>query len=207
MPWPEHDHRERICAGRRYAGLALLDGAIACALARHVLHAFVSAPSWLMFAASVVISLTLVCSSRRALIALWFAVGVVIGFWLPPALPAPNALVVTHAPALSHGVDLFDALEKLDDDPQSLAGRRIAVTGLWRPAVPGVFPAVFRRVMACCAADAVDVGFDVLPARPVSLGVNTPVRVAGLVESVVRDGELRYRLRDAAITVMARMHD
>lgn len=205
MPWPDDEH-QRIRVRQRYTGLAMLDGAIACVLARHVVHAFVSAPSWLMFAASLVISLALL-SSRQGVVLAWFAVGVFFGFGLPSAVPAPNSMVVTHAPALSHGVDLFDALERLDDDPQSLAGRRIAVTGLWRPSVDHASAAVFRRVMACCAADSIDVGFDVVPARAVSLGADIPVQVTGLVESVVRDGEIRYRLRDSSVRVMAPMRE
>ncbi len=207
MPWSDRDLLARVRAPRLYAGLAVLDGAIACTLARHVVHAFVSAPSWLMCAGAVVISFALLCSWHRALFACWFAVGTVLGFGLPSALPAPSLVVVTHASTLSRGIDLFDALEKLDDDPAALTGRRITVTGLWRPSVDGVCAAVFRRVMACCAADSIDVGFDVVPARAISLRANVPVQVSGEVESVVRDGEVRYRLRDASVSVVARLRE
>ncbi len=207
MPLLNDDRLPCIRAPRLSASLAVLDGAIVCALARHVIHACVSAPSWLMFAGSVVISLALLCSWHRALFACWFAVGVLLGFGLPKELPAPSLVVVTHASTLSHGVDLFDALEKLDDDPAALIGRRIAVTGLWRPSVDGACAAVFRRVMACCAADSIDVGFDVVPARTVSLRANVPVQVSGEVESVLRDGEVRYRLRDASVSAVDRLRE
>lgn len=82
-------------------------------------------------------------------------------------------LPVLDTSVLARGVDLFDALETLDENPHAL-GRRIVVSGLWRPSDRGICAAVFRRVMACCAADAINVGFDVLPARAVSFAAGMP---------------------------------
>ncbi len=60
-----------------------------------------------------------------------------------------------------------------------------------------------RRVMTCCAADAVDVGFDVIPARPIHFASGAQVRVSGVVRASLRDGEIRYALADAVVSVLS----
>jgi len=70
---------------------------------------------------------------------------------------------------------------------------------VWRPRDGDTLATVSERVMACCAADAVDVGFDVLPARVVAVAAGTQVRVGGIVDEVLRRGETRYVLRAADV--------
>jgi uncharacterized membrane protein YcgQ (UPF0703/DUF1980 family) len=96
--------------------------------------------------------------------------------------------------------DLFALLDRLDRDPSSAAGSQAVVTGQWTPPSDGHPASVSRRVMTCCAADAVAVGFDVYPARSVAIASGARVRVRGTVRSEIIDGELRYALVGATIT-------
>jgi hypothetical protein len=59
------------------------------------------------------------------------------------------------------------------------------------------------QIMACCAADAIAIGFDVAPRRSVAIAAGTPVRVTGIVRAGMQDGELRYRLDEAVVTTVA----
>ena len=96
-------------------------------------------------------------------------------------------------------MDLYSVLETLDEHPEALIGRRIAVSGWWQPPHAGSFATVSQRVMSCCAADAVDVGFDVQPAQEVTLAPRTWVGVSGIVRVWLRDGETRYALVEARV--------
>jgi uncharacterized membrane protein YcgQ (UPF0703/DUF1980 family) len=95
--------------------------------------------------------------------------------------------------------DLFDALDRLDADPTSFDRRIVAVSGTWTPATAQSAATVSRRVMSCCAADAIDVGFDVIASGKVTIQTGAWVRVEGRVQVRLRDGELRYEIADATI--------
>lgn len=114
------------------------------------------------------------------------------------AQPAPRDVSV-RVPRNHVAADLFDALDRLDADPAAFDRRIIAVSGSWTPATAPGAATVSRRVMSCCAADAVDVGFDVMPNRDVRIQPGTWVRVEGRVRVRLRDGELRYELADATV--------
>jgi uncharacterized membrane protein YcgQ (UPF0703/DUF1980 family) len=143
-------------------------------------------------------------SKHRFTIACCAIAGTVCGLGLPPSFDPARSVVMTHAPVRSSATPLFAALEQLDERPQSLLGRRITVSGSWHPPEPGAVAAVSQRVMACCAADAVDVGFDVVPARAVGFAAGESVSVSGIVRASLRDGETRYALTDADVRFSAR---
>lgn len=88
--------------------------------------------------------------------------------------------------------DMFWLLDQLDRAPGALLGRRVVVTGEWRPAAHGYAASVSRRVMTCCAADAVRVGLDVALESVQSFSPGAVVCVAGVLRSTLREGELRY---------------
>jgi hypothetical protein len=124
------------------------------------------------------------------------AIGAALGLALPRSLPIGR--VATHSPGGVHDGNLFALLDRLDDDPRAVLGENVSVSGVWTPPSHGHAATVSRRVMACCAADAIDVGFDVHGARgPLSAG--QPVVVRGFVHAVLADGELRYSLDDAHV--------
>jgi hypothetical protein len=124
------------------------------------------------------------------------AIGVALGLALPRSLPV--GAVATRSPGGAHDGDLFALLDRLDDDPRAVLGNYVSVTGVWTPPSRGHAATVSRRVMACCAADAIDVGFDVRGARgPHSAG--QAVLVHGFVRAVLADGELRYSLDGARV--------
>jgi hypothetical protein len=77
-------------------------------------------------------------------------------------------------------------------------GGYVSVSGVWTPPSHGHAATVSRRVMACCAADAIDVGFDVHGARGPH-GAGQAVVVHGFVHAVLAGGELRYSLDDARV--------
>jgi hypothetical protein len=108
--------------------------------------------------------------------------------------------VVAHAPRGHAADDLFDTLDRLDADPRALEQHAISVSGSWLPAHDGWPASVSRRIMTCCAADAVDVGFDVAPRLEVRLPAGSWVRVNGLVRVALRDGDIRYEIADATVT-------
>jgi hypothetical protein len=114
-------------------------------------------------------------------------------------VPAVRA-VEAHAPRGHSAGDLFDALDALDADPRALEQRSISVSGTWLPKADGWPASVSRRIMTCCAADAVDVGFDVAPHADVRLRAGSWVRVTGIVHVMLRDGDIRYEIADASVT-------
>lgn len=127
------------------------------------------------------------------------ASGLAIGIVVPSTTPPPSGGVVTRSVANTPRGDLFDALGRLDADPASLLGSRISVSGEWTPANGGRFATVSRRVMSCCAADAVDVGFDVALARGACAHAGTWVRVEGVVGERIDDGDVRYVLEQSML--------
>jgi hypothetical protein len=127
------------------------------------------------------------------------ACGTFAGAWLT-GLDAPAVRgVESRAPRVHGAADLFDALDALDADPRSLEGRVISVSGTWTPSHDGWAPTISRRIMTCCAADAVDVGFDVNPRTSVRVTSGTWARVTGRVRVTLRDGDVRYALVDAEV--------
>ena len=134
----------------------------------------------------------------------WLVLGVAAGATIPATGASPT-WVSTHAVPVrvrADCTDLIAALEKVDDDPQAIVGHRITMHGTWSPA--GIAPAsVSVRIMACCAADAIDAGFDVAPRGVVTIPTGTSVLVSGVLHGTLRDGELRYRLDDATVDVAA----
>lgn len=120
--------------------------------------------------------------------------GAAFGLVLPiEAPPAPGA-VSTHTVSASLRGDLFDALAHLDSDPNALLGKTIAVTGSWTPPTHDDLATVSRRIMSCCAADAVDVGFDVRLERDERARRGAWVRIEGIVGERTVDGDIRYVL-------------
>jgi uncharacterized membrane protein YcgQ (UPF0703/DUF1980 family) len=136
---------------------------------------------------------------------LCLALGLIAGLSIPKTSPPP-AHISTHAAATGLGApqtDLLTALQALDDDPTSMIGRRISVHGLWSPRAIPASASVWVQIMACCAADAINVGLDVVPRHEPEIARGAPVHVMGIVHADVRDGELRYRLDDAIVTAGA----
>ncbi|HXM17403.1 MAG TPA: hypothetical protein VN934_01165 [Candidatus Tumulicola sp.] len=154
-------------------------------------------PAVLILAAGIVAAMH-VRASRSSLIALF--TGAALGLALPQ-MPPENAGPVIARPVGRHpGGDLFALLDRIDRDPASVLGKRVSVSGEWTPPRGGRSAAVSRRIMTCCAADAIDVGFDVTPASPIALAAaGTRVRVSGALHATLRDGELRYELSAATL--------
>jgi hypothetical protein len=179
--------------------IGVLDGVIVGALVRHVMSALVGVPLWLMLMTAIAITTALFCTARFGVVISSLAAGTVLSLGFPSSLVPPSVHVLTHAPALVRGVDLFDALEKLDESPDELVGKRISVKGLWRSARSGAKAAVYQIVMACCAADAVDVGFDVVPRSTVRIPDASEVTVIGIASIVSESGDTRFELRAAQV--------
>jgi hypothetical protein len=188
----------------RYFFAAVLAASILSALARHVLQGYVGLPPWVEAVSAGLVAVATVRCGAAVLMAAALGVGAIVSCALPATLAPPTDAVLTGKIPLARGVDLFDALAKLDDDPSSLEDRRITVSGVWKPAASGELAAVYRVVMACCAADAVDVGFDVAPAHRVGPAAGTVVKVSGRVTMTVRSGETRWMLRDATVRAAGR---
>jgi hypothetical protein len=125
--------------------------------------------------------------------------GACAGLWLSGAAPPGPRDVVARAPRGHIAADLFDALDALDANPAAFDGRAIAVSGTWTPAGALGAASVSRRIMSCCAADAVDVGFDVTPNAEAHVDAGAWVLVSGRVHVRLRDGELRYELGAATV--------
>jgi uncharacterized membrane protein YcgQ (UPF0703/DUF1980 family) len=113
--------------------------------------------------------------------------------------PAAPRDVTARVPRNHVAADLFDTLDRLDADPAAFDRRIIDVSGTWTPATAQGAATISRRVMSCCAADAIDVGFDVIPSREIQVPSGQWVRAAGRVRVRLRNGELRYEIFDAAI--------
>ncbi|HET9341678.1 MAG TPA: hypothetical protein VFO25_02025 [Candidatus Eremiobacteraceae bacterium] len=129
-----------------------------------------------------------------------FAVcGVCAALCLPTSPPpAPGTVSTRPAPTSLRG-DLFEALDRLDSAPSAVLGSTIAVTGTWTPASRDALATVSRRVVSCCAADAVDVGFDVRLSRDVRVAAGSWVRVDGTVAERVVDGDIRFVLEHSQV--------
>lgn len=197
------------------AHIAALVALIAGAICHHSLESLVRAPTAVMVATAAILAVALLKSrvttegrheidryKRSVFTAL--VVGFIAGCTLPSSAPASFRPVLTHAALHPARDDLFDALDALDARPGMMLGRHIWVTGVWRPHDGDNLATVSQRVMACCAADAVDIGFDVLQAhRIIALAPGTRVRVGGIISEILRQGETRYVLRDADVKALS----
>jgi hypothetical protein len=132
----------------------------------------------------------------------WFIAalaGVCAGLTLSHATPSGPRDVVALVPRNHIAADLFDALDELDANPAVFDHRTIEVSGTWTPPSAQSTATISRRVMSCCTADAVDVGFDVVTKDAGHLQPGAWVRVSGRVRGRLRDGELRYDIVDASV--------
>ena len=127
------------------------------------------------------------------------ALGIVCGLLLPSSPPPVAGGVVTHGTGIAMPGDLFDVLDRLDDDPLQVVDRRVSVSGEWAPASVQRPATVSRRIMSCCAADAIAVGFDVELARARQIRAGDWVRVEGVVRERMGDGERRFVLEQSQV--------
>jgi hypothetical protein len=176
------------------AGLALGAAATGASSALTAMPAIVI----VVFGASGAV-LALAQPGRRRLTAALLACGALIGAALPRSALAGSGAVVTHYAGGSRRGDIFALLDQIDAEPRALLGRRVTVSGEWSPADRNHAATVSRRVMTCCAADAIRVGFDVAPVRPLPLSDGVIVRVSGVLRARLRDGDVRYVIEDALI--------
>lgn len=177
--------------------VALFTGLLLTATASGATSALTAMPLW-----AVAVSATLLALGIRKQTAAATCAGALAGLSLPHALPPSSAIVLTHGAGSRGNGDLFTLLERLDENPNGVLGRRVTVSGAWTTAVAGRPATVSRRVMTCCAADAISVGFDVLSANA-RLRSGDWVRVGGLLSAAMTDGETRYRIVDAWLTPIA----
>ncbi|HYK54031.1 MAG TPA: hypothetical protein VEV38_10925 [Candidatus Eremiobacteraceae bacterium] len=125
--------------------------------------------------------------------------GALFALGLPVVAPPAPGAVSSRGVTSSIRGDLFDALATLDSDPNALLGKTITVTGTWTPAMSDELATVSRRIVSCCAADAVDVGFDVRLERDTHVERGRWVRIEGLVSERFVDGDIRYVLEHSKI--------
>lgn len=159
----------------------------------------VSAPAPVTAGAAAALIAVAYRASRSLALHVALALGVLAGAWISSGSAPQVRDVEAHVPHVHGDADLFDALDALDADPSSALGRTIAVSGTWTPPHGGWPATVSRRIMSCCAADAVDVGFDVTPRGRVSIHSGTWVRVSGRIRISLRDGDVRYEIADATV--------
>jgi hypothetical protein len=128
------------------------------------------------------------------------ALGIVSGLLLPSTPPPVAGAVVTRGAGIALRGDLFDVLDRLDDDPSHVVDRLVSVSGEWGPATTRRPATVSRRIMSCCAADAIAVGFDVELARDRHIEAGAWVRVQGVVHERMYDGDPRFVLEHSKVT-------
>lgn len=186
-----------------HRAVAFAGGAAISSAATGASAALTSAPPWVtLLAGAILASCALAVASgagqkRRS--TAYAVCGICAALLLPDTPPpAPGTVSTRPASTAVHG-DLFDALDRLDSAPDSMVGRTIAVTGTWTPASRDGLATVSRRVVSCCAADAVDVGFDVRLERDAHVAAGTWVRVDGTVGERFVDGDVRFVLEHSRI--------
>jgi len=157
--------------------------------------ALTAIPPWIMASCGAI--LIAICGPRRCAVSA--AAGACIAVVLPAAPQRAAGVVITRSPHAVVRNDLFDVLDRLDADPAGVMGTRVTVGGVWAPARDGSDATVSRRIMNCCAADAVDIGFDVESARVAAVAPQSWVRVTGVVGERMRDGESRFVLLGAKV--------
>jgi hypothetical protein len=188
----------------------MLAGAALAASATGAASALTAIPPPVMFAAAIALSIVVNADDRRtaaptrgrAATILWTTVGALCALLLPVASPPAPGHVISHSADPSLHGDLFDVLDALDREPTDVIGRTVSVSGDWMPAEGDVPATVSRRVMSCCAADAVDVGFDVDMFRPRAIPAGARVRVTGIIDARMRDGETRYVLERSDVAAL-----
>lgn len=126
--------------------------------------------------------------------------GSLLGLMLPATAPLPAGKVVTRSVGSAFHGDLFEVLDQLDDRPSQVLGHRVVVSGEWMPAATNRLATVSRRVMNCCAADAVAVGFDVRLSRGKNIPMHSWVRVEGVINERTSDGDQRFVLEQSRVT-------
>ena len=185
------------------SAVALAAGACIASAATGASAALTSMPSWAIFFTGLTLAYCSIGGARKEADRKPFfsasACGVFIALALPASAPPAPGAVSTRAAAGAMRGDLFEALDRLDASPDSMLGSAIAVTGTWTPASEGDLATVSRRVVSCCAADAIDVGFDVRLARDVRIDAGRWVRVEGTIGERIVDGDVRYVLEQSRI--------
>jgi hypothetical protein len=182
--------------------LAALAGCAAIASLSGAAGAITSVrPPLMLFCAALLLAAALQAKHARTHCLLWLIGGAAAGLTLPRVPPPVAGPIVSHS--FGRSGDLFDVLDRIDGDPSSMLGRVVTVSGTWRSAAGSRSAAVFRRVMACCAADAIAVGLDVLPAGIAAASDGDSVAVSGALRAVLREGELRYALTQARVRRIA----
>ena len=156
-------------------------------------HALTTLPVWVCSS----VALALLTRARKQDAAA-FCVGALLGCTLPTNAP-PTGTVVTAPIGGRERGDIFALLERIDSDPSRVLGKRVIVSGEWAPARRDSPATVSRRVMTCCAADAVAVGFDVVGGVATPIPTGAWVRVSGTLAVVMLDGEARYRIGRASV--------
>lgn len=184
--------------------LAVAGSAAVAAACDGAVRALTATPPALTLGAGVVLALIAMRRGSSRAMAVAVLAGTVVGLWLPLAAQSFPRDVGVHAPRGHIVADLFEALDRLDADPSAFDGRAIAISGTWTPSTATDAATVSRRVMSCCAADAVDVGFDVIPRAEPRIRPGSWVRVSGPVHVRLRAGDLRYEIESAAVTAAPR---
>jgi hypothetical protein len=174
-----------------FAGGACLSAALGGACT-----ALTSIPPPLLAATGIALIL---CSRASVACPLYLLAGLAAGLLLPSTPPPIAGDVRTQSAGSALFGDLFETLDRLDEDPSRVIGHRVSVSGEWAPASPDRLPTVSRHVMNCCAADAIAVGFDVELARTHDIARGTWVCIAGVVRERIRDGERRYVLEQSTV--------
>jgi len=160
--------------------------------------ALTSIPTIVLFATGVTLAWCS-CMPRARTVSPCIAIGIVCGLLLPSTPPPVAGVVVTHGDGVALHGDIFDVLDRLDDDPSRVLGRRVSVSGEWAPASVQRPATVSRRIMTCCAADAIAVGFDVEAASVRPRKTGDWVRVDGVVRERMVDGERRFVLEQSQV--------
>ena len=183
--------REAVAACSGFCVAASLSGACAALTS--------TAPLVLCATGLVLAACAMMRANGPAAIAM-IAAGFLVGLLLPSTPPPVAGGVVTHGVGAAATGDLFDVLDRLDEDPSGVLGREVAVSGEWTPPEQGRAATVSRRIMSCCAADAIAVGFDVQPDRTPNAKPGDWVRVKGLMRERLRDGDRRFVLEHSSVS-------
>jgi hypothetical protein len=180
-------------------------GAAVCAAVTGAAAALVALPPLVLIASACAVVLFAIRSRGCPVggIATGLALGAALALTLPNTAPPAAEEVVTRGARGGSG-DLFALLDGIDRDPRSVLGTRVSVTGEWAPPRAGRPATVSRRIMTCCAADAIAVGFDVIPVGRPLPRPGSVVRITGVLRSSMRGGEMRYEIASAGVTCLWR---
>ena len=181
------------------AALAFAGSATTAAALDGAARTLTSAPPALALCAGIALCVFAVRPFTRRTSVPALLAGACAGMWLPNVPPSNPHDVSVRAPRGHIAADLFDALDRLDTDPSAFDGRTISVSGEWMPSSVRGAATISRRVMSCCAADAIDVGFDVAPSGTVRVRAGEWARVSGRVRVRLRDGDMRYEIDAATV--------